>query len=822
MSVAITGTAVSPSGAIKPSSRIVLRRAVLDVVAQGGNFVIPDDISVKTNSLGEVSFSILPGKYVARVSAIGNDGAEFAFNVPDVVSADFADCIGAAWVPIPPDSVDAAQTARDEAVAAAVDAESSALASLESAEAAANPLWYSVADPSDFWAMPELLPVGLRLDAQTGEQWEIVAAVDADFIHPLSTYGVKTVARNGVISTSQFPCVADDATDARVWLNVALQTSQRRGLRLFVAGKYRVVSHVTLGALLVLPGYALNIFGSGPRESGFRLDDSAANADLLRRTVFGTTEPEKLTNVTLDGIYFEGSLGVGGSYSQRRHLADLCFSGDLRVNNCGFFKSRNHSLVGYGGDRAYVYGCIFEDGYRDGVHITDTLHVSVIGNHFYRMLDDSIALHYDNVNMPSPVDVAHVVTGNILTDSQGICCLGAKRTVISGNTLVRPAGRGIAVGHESSWYEGDSSSHSITITGNVICDIFSAYLFSNLSGGLRDGISVYSLGPTAVEGSYVGYPDTSGVIADPYGLMDLHSYGSSTVRVLGGYYIVISGNTITRTLPSGVSYSSYGYGQRLSRSGYVDPVVSAGDLCQNGIKVDGGIVGMSIQGNIISGFETAVNFDKRSGPEIPVWRDVNISGNVMRDFSAQGISVSGLGELSITSNEIDGDPYHKLGSRAPNGGWHGSSGLYAVRSGGATALVSGNRFKNVSQAVDPDGTKAKVSGNQFFGKPFAIGYNYSNLGVGFVHREDDGSGTNIITDWSPSSPSTYAQLLNHQVDGAAAMPSTGIYVAGKMVRNTAPTVASGRVLMGWLRLTTGSNHVSGTDWTPVYQMTTAS
>lgn len=51
---------------------------------------------------------------------------------------------------------------------------------------------------------------------------------------------------------------------------------------------------------------------------------------------------------------------------------------------------------------------------------------------------------------------------------------------------------------------------------------------------------------------------------------------------------------------------------------------------------------------------------------------------------------------------------------------------------------------------------------------------------------------------------------------AAAMPTSGTYGIGSFVFNTAPSVVGGKTLIGWQRLTTGSGHVAGTDWTPVY------
>lgn len=55
---------------------------------------------------------------------------------------------------------------------------------------------------------------------------------------------------------------------------------------------------------------------------------------------------------------------------------------------------------------------------------------------------------------------------------------------------------------------------------------------------------------------------------------------------------------------------------------------------------------------------------------------------------------------------------------------------------------------------------------------------------------------------------------------ASAMPASGSYAQGDFVKNSGPAISAGKVLHGWERLTTGSGHVAGTDWTTVYMTTT--
>ena len=54
---------------------------------------------------------------------------------------------------------------------------------------------------------------------------------------------------------------------------------------------------------------------------------------------------------------------------------------------------------------------------------------------------------------------------------------------------------------------------------------------------------------------------------------------------------------------------------------------------------------------------------------------------------------------------------------------------------------------------------------------------------------------------------------------AAAMPTSGNFLKGDYVTNNAPSISANSVVVGWLRLTNGSNHVLNTDWVAIKQST---
>jgi len=54
------------------------------------------------------------------------------------------------------------------------------------------------------------------------------------------------------------------------------------------------------------------------------------------------------------------------------------------------------------------------------------------------------------------------------------------------------------------------------------------------------------------------------------------------------------------------------------------------------------------------------------------------------------------------------------------------------------------------------------------------------------------------------------------ISRSGVVPTSGVYAAGSFVYNTNPSVVGGKTLLGWQRLTTGSSHVLGVDWSLCY------
>lgn len=127
----------------------------------------------------------------------------------------------------------------------------------------------------------------------------------------------------------------------------------------------------------------------------------------------------------------------------------------------------------------------------------------------------------------------------------------------------------------------------------------------------------------------------------------------------------------------------------------------------------------------------------------------------------------------------------------------------------------GNRFANVQVPVlTAPQPRTYFERNRVECQPMALGWHAENRGVGRVPAPGYGWAL-LLRDCDPGSPSFGAPLDGGEME-AEAMPTSGLYVARMFVRNAAPAIENGRVLLGWLRLTTGSGHAAGTDWAPVY------
>jgi hypothetical protein len=137
-------------------------------------------------------------------------------------------------------------------------------------------------------------------------------------------------------------------------------------------------------------------------------------------------------------------------------------------------------------------------------------------------------------------------------------------------------------------------------------------------------------------------------------------------------------------------------------------------------------------------------------------------------------------------------------------------------------VLSGNEYRNVYSPYYPVNfdtlsERGHIESELLVCDPVGTGYDAGNRGIGIVPSAGPAFRF-MIEDCDPSSP-TWGNLKNTCRLQSGALPSSGTWVRGQIVWKQSLIVASGKVLLGWARITTGSGNVLGVDWEEIYATT---
>ena len=632
---------------------------------------------------------------------------------------------------------------------------------------------------------------------------------------------VQTALTNlGVINVLDYGATGDGVTDDSVAIQagIAAVAALGGGSLYFPPGDYYCPN--TGGAALVVTS-SIRLYGAGMYRSVIKFDDSAGAS---RRDCLTCTSGAY--DIEMENLGIQGDFGTV-DWTQRSHLVEFITTGNVTVDKCRFSYSRYMSLVISTAHKVLVTNCEFYRGAADGCRATASDNVMVSNNFFESINDDAIAIHSrDDSGSPSTVGI--VVSNNRLVDSQGITCLGAKHAVIDGNSITRGHTRGITVGigENPPGLEGSTAQLGISITNNVITDMMRGYEFSAASGGSCTYIRVHSGVPTIKPGSgYVGqaYTPTPEIVS-PYPYFYTNDT-DGTAPNIGTWFLRISGNTCIRTLGVTANYSDYGFGTRYGRSGPVDPAVVASTLgsgCPM-VSIDSHVDNCMISDNIMYGaMQDALVMN---GPNTTAWlgaQNLSISGNHIANVVTRAMYINCEGSADIRGNYINCDPLHVHPNRTSpldgtwDAGWGNSIGIHVA---GNNVTVHDNSFRNLGNVftgTTPD--DQDWSGNVYYCDLVTNGsYNVGNVGIGYIGAGYARlGGTCVIEDGDPSS-ANYGKIKNIMICAGTGIPTgTQKYLQGHVIRRHTPTVvASGTsdyVIIGWVRLTTGTGHVLNTDW----------
>ena len=590
-------------------------------------------------------------------------------------------------------------------------------------------------------------------------------------------------------------------------------------------GTYRLDTSVAL----LRPRSGVMVRGAGRGRSVIVIDDSvnAINGDGISNSVFPASW------LPLSDFHMRDLTVRGRADVQRTAGAQMMrlFGTNISIENCEFMYSRNMGLVISDSDQVVVRNCRVYRTVADGIAVWDSSNVIIEGNEIIDANDDAISTHSGNTR-PLPVRSGVVIVNNTITGSQGIAVLGAKSVVISNNVLRRIMGTGIRVvapiGVDP---QGQTAQFALRITGNVVADVFrrpepnprnQTQFYIMVTGGLRNAGGGASPPGEPAAGS--------GVVTSLYGSNTGNFYANNSndpgSASPAGYWNEISDNHLVRTLPSVNAVSDWGYGaeglwvgDNGDGSGFYNGPVSESQLSTLAIRLQPAMRNCRIARNTIQTtgqygiwFATIVATNNMD------YDGLTIEGNRIADFTVSGIAGpnNGTHRVLVRDNEIDGDPRFVAASRRPGGTWSSATGLVGVQLSAASGFVlSGNAFRNVTAAANIGAATHNVlTANTLHCDPVVVGFSTLNRGVGRV--EPGGAGWLHIIETCDPADALFGRIKAATVVSSALQPATGTYVAGHFVAASVPAVANRQALLGWLRLTTGSGHVAGTDWAAVH------
>lgn len=433
--------------------------------------------------------------------------------------------------------------------------------------------------------------------------------------------------------------------------------------------------------------------------------------------------------------------------------------------------------------------------------------------------DDLISVHCSNLD---PF-ITQTPSGNeniIITDV--ICRL------IAGHAIASLGGREVNISH----VHGDLCEGiyvQAEVTGTARQQSFSLQ-FSDIT--LNDCIGLDRQGQNysaafgiqvGVAGAVRGGPDSDGVIPTLYdatsGLVVYpynHRDGVTTGAVSPMSGVQLSNILIQRTRPAVANVSDYGFGTPNAQ----------------GISLDPAITDLSLRPNVgFAQLDPSLAFQMDhfhiegvvGGVSLPFWqysRENMLTNGQLVDFQT-GLAISPQPgsqqtyNLKIKNVEFDGDPLRTGAASNINGSYSSASFPFALNFGtnAAGVVIEDCSFRNIAKLTNATMANHRWLNNTCYASvPAAYAtFSTSNKGIGALPPTDQTGFATVIYDADPTS-TTFNQNLQFPLYSSPTQPSTGWYPQGWVVRNTAPALSGGVTNEGFIKLTTGSTNVAGTDW----------
>ena len=561
----------------------------------------------------------------------------------------------------------------------------------------------------------------------------------------------------------------------------------------------------------------IEMFGFGAKSEIF-FEDRPENTRIdMLRVVDGSE------NVTFRDFSLVGTAGDVIDETNQSQCLTGAHIKNLKLIGLKFVRLRNMATAFSYVDGVLATGCQLDTIVRDGLRFTHSKNVKVVHNNCIRVSDDAIAVHMLDASGGDPAGYC-IIANNTITLSQGIKVLGARAADIHDNTMRFCLRTPIYLGANEplpSIPEGHNNQFAIDIHHNTILDTL-GIAYANQTCIFVEFLSRKVAGATLI-------PGVSAPMFPFQWVAPVNTVGAEAS--VGGQGISVRDNTIGWTAKRGVAFSTYGLGKIYNRAGSTpglyDPVMTDADYDVMSVDVAGPANSVSVKGNKF--FGAGLNFsvirfrgkgsiaNNMGGCEIDdnqFFDCPTTKGGIELSYTDTNMVWAG----SIRRNIFNMDPFFRNAAHLGDNTWSALAGNNCILLNGVivSGELDGNHFANTARIIDfPNNIIIQPLANYAYFQPVGtsgIDGQVTNKGIRLIHSA--AAMVCVTIDGDPAS-ATFQKPRGLPLLVSAAMPTTGSYVYGHVVRACLPALSPSDahyMVTGWFRGTTGSGHVKGTDW----------
>ena len=623
---------------------------------------------------------------------------------------------------------------------------------------------------------------------------------------------------NEVVSVKDFGAVGDGVTDDSVAIQSAITSSvANKQALLFPAGNYYSAN----GGINLAPG--VNIIGEGQGITTMTLGANPTKSYFMYSGSNASPGTYQFSNFTITGSWLTNQSQASSvpalivlNFATTATPTSIVIFDNLEVSY-----SQGFGLVTDVTARSEARNCYVHHICRDGITFSDTQDKVFLNCQVEHTGDNGISGHVTNGYSQTPVTARLTMDNCRLVDTYGAAFLGVSSATISNVYCTRSKGIGFSIGSFiTSPQQGYITTRHISIKNLVIEDTLNESIDGTGTAAVGLQIGTYNASGSLPALPYRPNTNATIIAPEPY-IYNLGTSGNTVTVPTGSGWDIQA--IIRQTLPAVSTYSTWGFGQMFSPTGFKNPVVTDQNLSIQGILLYNGLRDARIQA-VVEPRSSGVLISEPSSPDYlyqnVIFQNCSFIRTPANAINSDAVS-SDIQDIKFVNCWFDVDPRFESTQRATSGGeftgaWTFSTTTAIVQ--GAT-YITGIGFENCHfrncQSLDTSGAPVNYYGlNYLHCTPNAVGGSSGNIGIGVV-KPAGGNFAYVVEVCDPRQTGTYNNIVTVQTFDAASIPTTGTWVEGAFVRNNTPVVASSKVTLGWARLTTGSANVSGTDWTPV-------